>query len=164
MPLPENINHGLQKLVIIPSMLSSTPIQDLESLMVGEPNHHSAPIIRSASTESPEEEEEEETLEGLNNVKGYRELVDIVASTATSSGTPVTADMAGPNHDDVFPGDGLDRDDDDDYVNGGTDDNEDTMDEESEAEVFEDILDYGAEMELSQPDISSQSKWFDYTA
>lgn len=104
------------------------------------------------------EEEEEEPFENLDNIRGYQEMSNIVQSTLSSPEVLATEHVArSPNGDQVMENSQLEED--DGYVESGVDDEMDTVDEESEAEVFEDILDYEAEMERSQPSHSSAGEY-----
>jgi hypothetical protein len=87
------------------------------------------------------ESEEEEVLEHRNNIRAYRQMVNIVASTTSSPAREHQVDQ-----------------DDDDYVEEEENDDGDAQDEESEQEMFEDIPDYEAEMERSRQASSSQRK------
>lgn len=85
-------------------------------------------------------------------------MSNIVQSTLSSPEVLATEHVArSPDGDQVMENGQLEED--DDYVGSGVDDEMDTVDEESEAEVFEDILDYEAEMERSQPSHSSTGEY-----
>lgn len=85
-------------------------------------------------------------------------MVDIIDSTMSSPETLATERRArSPNGDLVTDNGQLEED--DGYVESGVDDEMDTVDEESVAEGFEDILDYEAEMERSQPSHPSASEY-----
>jgi hypothetical protein len=104
------------------------------------------------------EEEEEETLEHLNNVQGYGEMVDVVLSTTSSPVSVASEHRARSLVHDLEIGSELLQEDDD-YVDNDTNDGMDTEDEGSEPEVFEDIPDYEAEMERSQQGQSSSGEY-----
>lgn len=104
------------------------------------------------------EDEEEEPFENLNNIRAYQEMVRIVESTTSSPEIPWTGHVDIPVENNLVTGNEQLAEDSD-YVDNGVDDEMDSVDIESEAEVFEDILDYEAEMERSQQSSLSASEY-----
>lgn len=152
----KTIGQGLQQLSIVPSSPLSTPTPRSVNQGIHPQDYDSPPDTPPIALES--EDEEEEPLEHLNNIRGYQEMVDIIDSTMSSPETLATERRArSPNGDLVTDNGQLEED--DGYVESGVDDEMDTVDEESVAEGFEDILDYEAEMERSQPSHPSASEY-----
>ena len=153
-PLSDLISHGLHQLDFIRSSPSSSCDPSPSSSRTQSPVNVASRQTPPTSLDS--DEEEEEPLEYLDNIQDYQEMVEIVASTRSSSERPL-------DNNDGYQDDGTrsegDREplvDDDEYRDDGSSDNGDTQDQESEQEAFEDILDYEAEMEQSEPSLPSQ--------
>jgi len=85
-------------------------------------------------------------------------MVRIVESTTSSPKIPWTGHVDIPVENNLVTGNEQLAEDSD-YVDNGVDDEMDSVDIESEAEVFEDILDYEAEMERSQQSSLSASEY-----
>lgn len=120
----------------------STPAQRT----VSHGNYDSLPVPPQRSLES--KKEEEGPLENLDDIRGYRGMVSIMEFTMSSPETPSTGHVDIPLDNNLVTVDGeLKKD--TSYLDDGVDDEMDSVNIESEAELFADILDHGAEVERS---------------
>lgn len=115
--------------------------------------------VSTPRTSLDSEEEEEETIEGLDNIRAYREMVTIVTQTSGPEATaisppPSTATIA-PVHQEYQ----LSDSDNEEYMDNGINHNRDDEDEQREEELFEDAPNNEMETQQSQSPQSTAGEY-----